>query len=195
MPIAASILCASARNGCFARPPTSAGFCRAITSSRRNFRRAAFETLAIIAYHQPVTRAEIEDIRGVAISKGTIDVLLETGWVRLRGRRRTPGRPLTYGTNETFLLHFGLEQIADLPGLEELKGAGMFDGALPQGFAVPQPRDDNALTEDEDPLEGDAQEEFVELSVETAANEGQSDDEPEMAAMGPRMTETKKKIR
>ncbi len=142
--------------------------------------KAALETLAIIAYHQPVTRADIEDIRGVAISKGTLDVLLETGWVRLRGRRRTPGRPLTYGTNETFLLHFGLEQIGDLPGLEELKGAGMFDGALPQGFAVPQPRDDNALMEDEDPLEGDAQEEFVELSVETAANEGQSDDEPEI---------------
>ena len=142
--------------------------------------KAALETLAIIAYHQPVTRADIEDIRGVAISKGTLDVLLETGWVRLRGRRRTPGRPLTYGTNETFLLHFGLEQIGDLPGLEELKGAGMFDGALPQGFAVPQPRDDNALMEDEDPLEGDAQEEFVELSVESAVNEGQSDDEPEI---------------
>ena len=117
-----------------------------------------------------MTRADIEDIRGVAISKGTLDVLLETGWVRLRGRRRTPGRPLTYGTNETFLLHFGLEQIGDLPGLEELKGAGMFDGALPQGFAVPQPRDDNALMEDEDPLEGDAQEEFVELSAEATAD-------------------------
>ncbi len=99
--------------------------------------------------------------------------------MRLRGRRRTPGRPLTYGTNETFLLHFGLEQIGDLPGLEELKGAGMFDGALPQGFAVPQPRDDNALMEDEDPLEGDVQEEFVELS-EAAARDGELGAEPEM---------------
>ncbi len=141
--------------------------------------KAALETLAIIAYHQPVTRADIEDIRGVAISKGTLDVLLETGWVRLRGRRRTPGRPLTYGTNEIFLLHFGLEQIGDLPGLEELKGAGMFDGALPQGFAVPQPRDDNALMEDEDPLEGDAQEEFVELSAEAVASDSEADAELE----------------
>src|ERR1700723_889253 len=97
----------------------------------RKLSRAALETLAIVAYHQPVTRAEIEDIRGVAISKGTMDVLLETGWVRLRGRRRAPGRPITYGTTEAFLLHFGLEVIGDLPGLEELKGAGLFDGRLP----------------------------------------------------------------
>ncbi len=114
--------------------------------------RAAMETLAIVAYHQPVTRAEIEDIRGVAISKGTMDVLLETGWVRLRGRRRAPGRPVTYGTTDAFLLHFGLEQISDLPGLDELKGAGLFDGRLPKGFGVPQPRDDSALMEDEEPL-------------------------------------------
>jgi segregation and condensation protein B len=114
--------------------------------------RAALETLAIVAYHQPTTRAEIEDIRGVAISKGTMDVLLETGWVRLRGRRRAPGRPVTYGTTEKFLLHFGLEQISDLPGLDELKGAGLFDGRLPKGFGVPQPRDDADLTEDEEPL-------------------------------------------
>jgi segregation and condensation protein B len=119
--------------------------------------RAALETLAIVAYHQPVTRAEIEDIRGVVTSKGTIDVLIETGWVRLRGRRRTPGRPLTYGTTEAFLLHFGLEAIVDLPGLEELKGAGLLDGPLPQGFEVPQPRDDVALMENEDPLESDAE--------------------------------------
>jgi segregation and condensation protein B len=114
--------------------------------------RAAMETLAIIAYHQPATRAEIEDIRGVALSKGTMDVLLETGWVRLRGRRRAPGRPVTYGTTEKFLLHFGLEQITDLPGLDDLKAAGLFDGRLPKGFGVPQPRDDSALTEDEEPL-------------------------------------------
>jgi segregation and condensation protein B len=117
--------------------------------------RAALETLAIVAYHQPVTRAEIEDIRGVAISKGTLDLLLETGWVRLRGRRRAPGRPITYGTTEAFLIHFGFETITDLPGLEELKGAGLFDGGLPQDFAMPQPSDDIALAEDEDPLEDD----------------------------------------
>jgi len=115
--------------------------------------RAAMETLAIIAYHQPVTRAEIEDIRGVTAAKGTIDVLLETGWIRPRGRRKAPGRPLTYGTNENFLSHFGLESLSDLPGLDELKGAGLFDGALPTGFEVPMPSDDPALREDEDPLE------------------------------------------
>jgi segregation and condensation protein B len=118
--------------------------------------RAALETLAIVAYHQPVTRAEIEEVRGVAISRGTLDVLLETGWVRLRGRRRAPGRPITYGTTEDFLMHFGLEQIGDLPGLDELKGAGLFDGRLPKDFRMPQPSDDSALAEDEEPLDTDA---------------------------------------
>jgi segregation and condensation protein B len=115
--------------------------------------RAAIETLAIVAYHQPVTRAEIEDIRGVTTSKGTLDVLLETGWIRLRGRRKAPGRPVTYGTNEEFLSHFGLEALNDLPGLDELKGAGLMDKTLPAGFSVPVPSDDPALREDEDPLE------------------------------------------
>jgi segregation and condensation protein B len=115
--------------------------------------RAAMETLAIIAYHQPVTRAEIEDIRGVTAAKGTIDVLLETSWIRPRGRRKAPGRPLTYGTNENFLSHFGLEALNDLPGLDELKGAGLFDGTLPSGFEVPMPSDDPTLRDDEDPLE------------------------------------------
>ncbi len=127
--------------------------------------RAALETLAIVAYHQPVTRAEIEDIRGVAISKGTLDLLLETGWVRLRGRRRVPGRPITYGTTEAFLIHFGLEAITDLPGLEELKGAGLFDGRLPQGFGIPQPCDDAMLAEDEDPLED---EKLTDVATETS---------------------------
>ncbi len=115
--------------------------------------RAANETLAIIAYHQPVTRAEIEEIRGVSTSKGTVDVLLETGWIKPRGRRKAPGRPLTYGTTDTFLGHFGLENVGDLPGLDELKGTGLFDGRLPAGFSVPVPSDDAALREDEDPLE------------------------------------------
>jgi segregation and condensation protein B len=115
--------------------------------------RAAIETLAVIAYHQPVTRAEIEDVRGVTMSKGTIDVLLETGWIRPRGRRKVPGRPITYGTTDHFVSHFGLEQLSDLPGLDELKGAGLLDGRLPPGFAVPMPSDDPALRDDEDPLE------------------------------------------
>ncbi|MGV2976081.1 SMC-Scp complex subunit ScpB [Roseibium alexandrii] len=120
---------------------------------QRKLSRAALETLAIIAYHQPVTRAEIEEIRGVSTSKGTLDVLLETTWIRMRGRRRTPGRPVTYGTTEQFLIHFGLENVKDLPGLEELKGAGLLDSAIPASFLVPIPSDDVALTEDEDPLE------------------------------------------
>jgi len=115
--------------------------------------RAAIETLAIIAYHQPVTRAEIEAIRGVTISKGTLDVLIETGWARLRGRRKAPGRPVTYGTTEAFLNHFGLNAIDDLPGLDELKGAGFLEGRLPSGFSVPVPNDDPGLHDDEDPLE------------------------------------------
>ena len=115
--------------------------------------RAAIETLAVIAYHQPVTRAEVEEIRGVVMSKGTFDVLMETGWIKPRGRRKVPGRPITYGTSEEFLSHFGLEQLGDLPGLEELKGSGLLDNRLPPGFSVPMPSDDPALRDDEDPLE------------------------------------------
>jgi segregation and condensation protein B len=120
---------------------------------QKKLSRAAIETLAIIAYHQPVTRADIEDIRGVAVSKGALDVLMEAGWVRMRGRRRSPGRPITYGTNQEFLIHFGLDSIGDLPGLDELKGAGLFDGKLPSGFGVPLPNDDLGLADDEEPLE------------------------------------------
>jgi segregation and condensation protein B len=115
--------------------------------------RAAIETLAVIAYHQPVTRAEVEEIRGVVMSKGTFDVLMETGWIRPRGRRKAPGRPITYGTSEDFLSHFGLESLEGLPGLDELKGSGLLDGRLPPGFAVPMPSDDPELRDDEDPLE------------------------------------------
>ncbi|MBV9348283.1 MAG: SMC-Scp complex subunit ScpB [Pseudolabrys sp.] len=123
------------------------------TVETRKLSRAAIETLAIIAYHQPVTRAEVEEIRGVSTAAGTIDVLLATGWIRLRGRRKAPGRPLTYGTSEQFLSHFGLEEVGDLPGLEELKGSGLLDGRLPPEFTVPLPSDDVALREDEDPLD------------------------------------------
>ncbi len=120
---------------------------------QRKLSRAALETLAIIAYHQPVTRAEIEEIRGVSTSKGSLDVLLEIGWARLRGRRRAPGRPVTYGTTEAFLDHFGFDSIRDLPGLSELKGAGLLDSNLPPGFTVPEPDDSVTLREDEEPLE------------------------------------------
>jgi segregation and condensation protein B len=122
------------------------------TSEQKKLTRAGMETLAIIAYHQPVTRTEIEEIRGVATSKGTLDLLLETGWIRMRGRRRTPGRPITYGTTPVFLDHFGLDRIDDLPGLEELKGAGFIDGRLPADITVPNPDDSDALHEDEDRL-------------------------------------------
>jgi segregation and condensation protein B len=118
----------------------------------RKLSRAAIETLAIVAYHQPVTRAEVEEIRGVSTSKGTLDVLLETGWIRLRGRRKAPGRPVTYGTSEAFLSHFGLDALGDLPGLDELKGAGLVDATMPADFAVPVPSDDPALRDDEEPL-------------------------------------------
>jgi segregation and condensation protein B len=137
--------------------------------------RAALETLAIIAYHQPVTRAEIEDIRGVGLSKGTLDVLLETGWVRLRGRRRTPGRPVTYATTEHFLLHFGLEAIGDLPGLEELKGAGLFDGRLAKEFQIPLPSDDPTLNGDEDPLDDETTPD-MEFSFDRSDPDEESDD-------------------
>jgi segregation and condensation protein B len=123
------------------------------STERRKLSRAAIETLAIIAYHQPVTRSEIEELRGVSTSAGSVDVLLETGWIRPRGRRKSPGRPVTYGTTADFLSHFGLDAVGDLPGLEELKGSGMFDGRLPAGFSVPLPSDDAALHDDEDPLE------------------------------------------
>lgn len=118
----------------------------------RRLSRAALEVLSIIAYHQPVTRAEIEEIRGVATAKGTLDILLEAGWVRLRGRRRSPGRPITYGTTPGFLDHFGLDRIDDLPGLEELKGTGFIEGRLTRDLAVPVPDDDPSLRDDEDPL-------------------------------------------
>ncbi|ALV28875.1 SMC-Scp complex subunit ScpB [Pannonibacter sp. Q-1] len=133
---------------------------------QRKLSRAALETLAIIAYHQPVTRAEVEEIRGVSTNKGTLDVLMETGWIRMRGRRRTPGRPVTYGTTDAFLDHFGLEVIGDLPGLEELKGAGLLDSAIPASFHVPMPDDSDALAPDEDPLETGELFDFEELEEE-----------------------------
>jgi len=148
-------LVAIAGKWAFRTAPDLGHLMRVDVEEPRRLSRAAVETLAIIAYHQPVTRAEIEDIRGVATAKGTLDVLLEAGWVRMRGRRRTPGRPITFGTTEGFLSHFGLASIGDLPGLDELKSAGMFDGRLPSGPMPQSPASGTGLAADEDPLEAD----------------------------------------
>ncbi len=131
---------------------------RQVTMPRR-LSRAAVETLAIIAYNQPVTRAEIEEIRGVGLSRGTLDLLVETGWVRLRGRRRSPGRPATWGTSDDFLEHFGLESVDDLPGLDELKAAGMLQAQPPRAVlaearaqAADQEEDDDEEANEDDTL-------------------------------------------
>ena len=116
----------------------------------RRLSKAALETLAIVAYHQPVTRADIEMVRGVQASKGTLDALLELGLVRMRGRRRSPGRPITYGTTDAFLEHYGMATLADLPGATEMKAAGLLDLDLPADFAPPDP---NRAAADEDPLD------------------------------------------
>jgi segregation and condensation protein B len=98
---------------------------------QKKLSKAGLETLSIIAYHQPVSRAEIEEIRGVSVSPGTIDALLELNWIRIKGRRKAPGNPITYGTTEEFLVHFDLSNIRDLPGLDELKSTGLLDSNLP----------------------------------------------------------------
>ena len=112
--------------------------------------KAAQETLAIVAYHQPVTRAEIEAIRGVQASRGTLDVLLELDLIKMRGRRRTPGRPVTFGTTDAFLEHYGLTSLADLPGAAEMRQLGLLDADLPPGFSIPDP---TGAGSDEDPLD------------------------------------------
>ena len=98
---------------------------------QKKLSKAALETLSIIAYHQPVSRAEIEEIRGVTVSPGTIDTLMEINWVKIKGRRKTPGNPITYGTTDEFLVHFDLENTKELPGLDELKSTGLLDSNLP----------------------------------------------------------------
>ena len=129
---------------------------------RRKMSRAAMETLAIIAYHQPVTRAEIENIRGVETNKGTIDVLLETGWIRPGRRRETPGRPLTWVTTTEFLDHFGLEALTDLPGLDDLKASGLLDRrpAIDTLSATGNLFADEALASDEESEESDSDEDY-----------------------------------
>jgi segregation and condensation protein B len=142
----------------FATAPDLAELLEDRREEPRRLSRAAMETLAIIAYHQPVTRAEIDAIRGVSLSRGTLDVLLEVGWVRLRGRRRSPGRPVTYGVTDAFLEHFGLPSLSDLPGLAEMKAAGLLSLDLPPGFSVPVP---GKAAEEEDPLEEGDRTEFM----------------------------------
>ena len=124
----------------FRTAPDLAGKLRIERPVTRKLSRAAVETLAVIAYHQPVTRAEIEQIRGVAVAKGTIDVLMEAGWVRPRGRRAAPGRPLLWVTTQEFLVHFGLDSLNDLPALDELRAAGLLDLtplSLPESASQP----------------------------------------------------------
>jgi segregation and condensation protein B len=123
----------------------------------RRLSRAALETLAIIAYHQPVTRADIEAVRGVQASRGTLDSLLELGLVRMRGRRRSPGRPVTFGTTDAFLEHYGLASLADLPGAGEMRALGLLSLDLPANFAAPDP---TAQSDDEDPLDASDPPEF-----------------------------------
>lgn len=137
------------RSWAFRTAPDLAALFTKETEVTRRLSRAAVETLAVIAYHQPVTRPEIEEIRGVGLSKGTLDVLFEAGWVRPKGRRRTPGRPVTWGTTDEFLDTFGLEGLGDLPGMDELKAAGLLD-ARPALDAYPMPGGAAANTDAED---------------------------------------------
>ena len=145
----------------------------------RPLSRAALEVLAIIAYHQPITRAEIEEIRGISLSKGTMDILLELTWIKPRGRRRTPGRPLTWGTSPAFLDHFGLDDITDLPGLDELKSAGLLRKGQILGALMDSPakdRDDDADEEDDDLLDDQLMEEaMVEAGLSVNSDEEGAD--------------------
>jgi len=152
----------------------------------RKMSRASVETLAIIAYHQPVTRGEIEEIRGVALSKGTLDVLLELGWIKPVGRRRTPGRPVTWGTASAFLEHFGLNSLADLPGVDELKAAGLLDTrpvrtifgeVAAQGDQDNTDSDDGDEAEHEDDLD-DTDDPVVAAEATVADNEAGDDGPP-----------------
>ena len=155
----------------------------------RKLSRAAIETLAIIAYHQPITRAEVEEVRGVGLSKGTLDVLLEAGWIKPRGRRRSPGRPVTWGTSQAFLDHFGLAKLEDLPGVDELAAAGLLDkrpaltalssrGALTD---LSEAQDTGPLEEGE--AEGDGEEDELDLleagfgeNLDAEADDGQAEE-------------------
>lgn len=146
----------------------------------RPLSRAALEVLAIIAYHQPITRAEIEEIRGISLSRGTIDILLELGWIKPRGRRRTPGRPLTWGTSPAFLDHFGLSDLADLPGLDELKASGLLrKGQVSSGLMDRMDSDENEDQADEDGFGADTdllEEALMEAGLDADLDEDDASD-------------------
>ena len=140
-------------------------------TTQRKLSRAALETLAIIAYHQPCTRADIEDVRGVQVAKGSLDQLLEIGWVKMRGKRKdAPGRPTLYGTTEGFLEHFGLETVTDLPGIADLKAAGLLDARLPPGFSVPSPVDGDDEDDDGEDESGEFSQDFLDEDGDEAAD-------------------------
>ncbi len=164
----------------FRTAPDLAGRLQLETTVARKLSRAAIETLAIIAYHQPVTRAEIEEIRGVALSRGTLDTLLEATWVKPKGRRQTPGRPVTWVTTDAFLDHFGLESCEALPGMEELRAAGLLDARSAistlgaQAMAAVAPPE-----EDEGEGEGSEEDAVGDFEAAVAAAEAKAEDEDE----------------
>jgi segregation and condensation protein B len=176
--------------------PDLAGLMQIERAVVRKPSRAAVETLAIIGYHQPVTRAEIEEIRGVALSRGTLDTLLEAGWIKPKGRRRTPGRPVTWGTSEAFLDHFGLDSLEALPGVAELKAAGLLDtrpaitalgsrGTLPAAGEIAEERDPDEAADEaelEFPLAADFGEDLV---PDGSAGAGDGDEEEDDVSAEP----------
>jgi segregation and condensation protein B len=141
------VLVRAGRSWAFNTAPDLAAHLQDGRARERRLSRAAIETLAIIAYHQPVSRGEIEEIRGVQVSRGTIDVLLDEGWIAPGGRRDTPGRPVTWGTTDRFLRHFGLKSLRDLPDIAELRASGLLDDApaATLGLAHDSPADDQAM--------------------------------------------------
>ena len=158
----------------FETAPDLAGVLDEVRQEPRKLSQAALETLSIVAYHQPVTRAEIEEIRGVAVSRGTLDLLFELRWVQPRGRRRTPGRPVTYGTTQKFLEYFGLNAVGDLPGQADLRAAGLLDARLPPDFVVPDPGGSSGLAADEDPLDDEETHAFHLDFMDEDANDDQT---------------------
>ncbi|WP_197020241.1 SMC-Scp complex subunit ScpB [Hyphomonas sp. CY54-11-8] len=146
---------------------------------QKKLSQAALETLAIIAYGQPVTRAEIEAVRGVAVSKAVIDTLMETGWIKIKGRRKTPGQPLTYGTTDAFLEHFGLEGLSTLPGKADLEAEGLLSDVIPAGFQMP---DEEALSEEELLVDAGGDTEEIESFVTDFMDDGRDEEEVEAEA-------------
>jgi segregation and condensation protein B len=146
---------------------------------QKKLSQAALETLAIIAYGQPVTRAEIEAVRGVAVSKAVIDTLMETGWIKIKGRRKTPGQPLTYGTTDAFLEHFGLESLSTLPGKADLEAEGLLSDVIPAGFQMP---DEEALSEEELLVDAGGDAEEIESFVTDFMDDSPDEEEVEAEA-------------